>query len=387
MIALYGMDGGRRRAALVRLFACAWPALAAVAFAALPLWERRGPLQALALAGVLASAALLAWRLQGQTGAARDSASSAHMLGADLGQIEDLMGGVLPVWQHHVQAVNTQTDDAVAQLLGSLAALLEQFRAAGFTGGTAPAGEQVTLSLLTLCERELGPVIRCLETVVGSKVVLLDNVRALASATEELQELADEVRKIAAQTNLLAINASIEAARAGAAGRGFAVIAGEVRALSQSSATIGSRMTGRMAEISATMRATLDAASRAAADDGDAIGASSGVVEDVLGHVRELAHAADDMRARGSAIRDEVENLLMALQFQDRIRQILEVVDADMGRLGQALGQAGARALPPLADWLGELESRYTMQDERRGHAAPGQAGQLPAPSDELTFF
>ncbi|SFU56438.1 methyl-accepting chemotaxis protein [Pseudoduganella namucuonensis] len=371
-----GMDG----AAALGVF---WPAALAALFAALPLWQRRGLPEAIALAGVLACSALLAWRLARRAGEAAASDGTALAARATLDGAEQLVGGVLPVWRRHVQAVNAQTEEAVNQLLASFSSLLQQFRTAGFTGADDPANGEITLSLLTLCERELGPVIRCLETVVGSKAGLLEHVRALAEATDELQELADEVRKIAAQTNLLAINASIEAARAGQAGRGFAVIAGEVRTLSQSSATIGARITQRMADISGTMRLTLAAAAKAADDDRDAIGASGGVVDDVLGHVRELAHSADQMRARGNAIRRDVENLLVALQFQDRVRQMLEVVDADMGRLGHDLEQAGAAGLPPLAAWLGELESRYTMEDERRGHAAQP----LPAPGDELTFF
>jgi methyl-accepting chemotaxis protein len=361
--------------------AAGWPGVLALAGAVLAGGLRAGWLAALGSALMLLAAGVLAWRLarQERAGAAAPAAP------APPAELTRLLGGLLPVWRSHVQSVNAQADDAVGQLLANFSSLLEQFRLAGFSGGDR-AGEQVTLSLLTLCERELGPVIHCLENVVASKVGLLDNVRTLAAATGELKDLADDVRKIAAQTNLLAINASIEAARAGTAGRGFAVIAAEVRALSQSSASIGGRITQRMVEIAATMKLTLDAAARAAEDDRAAIDASGSVVEDVLGHVRELAHSADAMRSRGNAIRGDVENLLVALQFQDRIRQILEVVDADMGRLGQTLDADGGPALPPPELWLGQLSERYTMDDERHGHAAGG-APQLAAASEEVTFF
>lgn len=362
-----------------------FPAGLAILFAGLPLCFAANWPAAAAVAGVAACSAWSAWRHASCARAARAQARLVLPARYELEHVHGLLGGVLPVWARHVHSVRQQTDEAVTQLLASFSSLLQQFESAGFTdrAGADGGSKQVTISLLTLCERELGPVIRCLENVVGSKVELLDNVRTLSVATDELTELSEEVRKIAAQTNLLAINASIEAARAGQAGRGFAVIAGEVRQLSMQSAEIGARITRRMGEISGAMGATLEAAARAADHDRDAISSSTNVVEDVLGHVRELARSADEMRAQGNHIRSDVENLLIALQFQDRIRQILEVVEADIGRLEQGVQDGGT--LPALDAWLRQLESQYTMDDERHSH----QGGALPAAGggDEITFF
>ena len=369
-----------------RILSRYWPAAAAPAFAALPL-HQFGVLEGIAITGVAACVLWSAWKHGRQADAATRSVDASLSVRRTLDQTGILLTGVIPVWQRHVQSVKDQTDAAITQLLTGFSSLVDQFRSAGFTAPDDKSSNQVTISLLTLCERELGPVINCLESVVGSKAELLDNVRALSLATGELKELADEVGKIAAQTNLLAINASIEAARAGQAGRGFAVIASEVRKLSHSSADIGGRITQRMADISIAMKFTLDAAAKAADHDRDAITAAGHVVEDVLGHVRELAYSADNMRAEGNNIRNDVESLLIALQFQDRVRQVLEVVDTDMARLQQALGEEKKDAPPTLESWLAELETHYTMDEERHSHATQDNAKTPSAPSDDVTFF
>ena len=298
------------------------------------------------------------------------------------GRLAQTVREVLPAWQHHVTLVRSQTEDAVTQLTGSFALVLEQFDQAGIGAGRSARGAD-TPDLLALCERELGPVVGTLGRVIDGKDAMMGSVRSLAEETRGLSELAGEVGKIAAQTNLLAINAAIEAARAGESGRGFAVVAAEVRKLSQSSAETGRRIVGRVDKVSGLMEQTLRAAEASHRQDKEVVQQSGAVVQEVLQHVRTLGESADTMQRHGTVVRQEVEKLLMAMQFQDRVSQILGSLDQDLQRMRTALETTPPDALPDAQEWLADFAKTYTMadQDHRARCHAPRAGGQAAPPA------
>lgn len=392
--------------------------VSAVLFAGLPLFNHTGALEITAVIGVALVSAGIAWHI-GKSGsgipanAAHQSDNHSAQQPFNAAEMAELLEAVLPVWQRHVGSVKQQTEDGVLQLITSFGSLVTQFDKAGFGGvsGTADSSnEDTTISLLSLCERELQPVIVSLSSIVESKDALLHKVNDLAEVTKELNVMAAEVGQIAAQTNLLAINAAIEAARAGEAGRGFAVVAGEVRKLSQMSAQTGKRIGERVSQIGMIMKQTLEAASTAAENDGKAITVSGDMVKDVLHHVSLLADSAANMRSQGNIIRHDVETLMVALQYQDRVSQILDVIDHDMTRFQEELLQSDGTQWPTREQWMAHLASTYTMDEERNLHdvghqpvktaAGPSRAnlhvpksasqqtaGASAQGSDEVTFF
>ena len=230
--------------------------------------------------------------------------------------------------------------------------------------GQSKVQEDRTIKLLALCERELQPVVQSLTSMIEGKDILLADIRSLAKQTLELQSMAADVGSIAAQTNLLALNAAIEAARAGESGRGFAVVATEVRMLSQRSAETGKRIGERVGQIASIMNATLNKAEDATKQDTNSVSLSGELVEHVLSHVRKLGDSADAMNQHGMVVRDEVEQLLIAMQFQDRVSQILEGAHNNMQLMEQTLQQLAVEGMPSSQEWLQAFNQTSRMDEQ-----------------------
>ena len=167
-----------------------------------------------------------------------------------------------------------------------------------------------------------------------------DALERVSQQGQQIQSVVDTIRGIAEQTNLLALNAAIEAARAGEQGRGFAVVADEVRSLSQ-------RTQASTAQIAGTVDSLRSTVSQAVTLMGAACEQAVTDAESVTG----LGHRLGEIASAVQSVTDTLAQIATAVEEQaataDEVSGNIQQVDQAAGRLLD-----GARAVNQAADTL-----------------------------------
>ena len=170
----------------------------------------------------------------------------------------------------------------------------------------AKAAIEVSSLSVTNMNQTIAAVSDSVEQIQG----IHEKVTVFQDKIEQITNIIDAVKKLANQSNLLALNASIEAARAGEAGRGFAIVAGQVKDLSANTAHSADMVVNYVGELMDSLAELKDLVDRTTAQ-----------LQESNEHVQNSVQDINNMNEHMDLINDRINNIHDAVNTQTTVTQ------------------------------------------------------------------
>jgi methyl-accepting chemotaxis protein len=299
------------------------------------------------LAGKLSGSA------QSLSAASQQMASTSEEAGRAVGEIASAVGEVAQGAERQVRAVEQ------AKL-----ATEEVASASASSATNAQESAQAAVAAREVAEQGAGAVTQASEAmsaVRDSSLHATEAIRALGTKSGRIGGIVETITGIAEQTNLLALNAAIEAARAGEQGRGFAVVADEVRKLAEESRGAAASIAGLIAEIQEETARTVAVVEDGARQTEDGVA----TVEQARESFLALGVSVQDMNER-------VDRIAAAIQ---QIASSSQQVRSDMAEVAAVAEQSSASS---------QQVSASTQQTSASTEQIAASAQELARTAEEL---
>ncbi len=275
----------------------------------------------------------------------RDSAGQVSARVSDLSDSADRVSQS----SYQQNEKSTEAKETVEQLVASIASIAR-------SAENVQHRSQESLARANEGSRSLEVLLTEMDVVERAVKEMADSVNNFVHNTEAITQMTREVKDIAEQTNLLALNAAIEAARAGEQGRGFAVVADEVRKLAEKSARSASEIdavTANLSTQSVAVRRSIEEGLHHLASSQSAVTSVSSVLQAANGSVAEVDHGLDSIASSTDQQR----------RFSGNVEASIEAIAAmareNNGTVEQTAG--AAHDLKRLADGLAAMVGRFKV--------------------------
>lgn len=197
-------------------------------------------------------------------------------------------------------------------------------------------------------------------------------IRMVEESSKKVTEIVSVISQISAQTNLLAMNAAIEAAHAGEAGRGFAVVANEVRSLAESSSKSAKEITVHIKKMLDTVRSGVSLSEKA----GTALSSISTDISATAGLVKQIADAMAEQSSAANEILGSITHLVSDTQsirnnvYEQKRRTDLVRVDVDHNtQTFREIARATKTQSESTQQILASLSDLKEIEDKNAGNA------------------
>ncbi|SDU80573.1 methyl-accepting chemotaxis protein [Pseudomonas sihuiensis] len=271
------------------------------------------------------------------------------------GQLTELVGQVSEQAQRSEQAMGQQrheTDQVATAINEMSAAAHEVAKSAQNAAEAAQQTDREGQAAKSVVDGSIQRIHSLVEDIRSSGVSL-DN---LQQEVLSIVSVLDVIRSIAEQTNLLALNAAIEAARAGEAGRGFAVVADEVRALASRTQQSTQEIQGMIDRLQQGTQQSVTSMRRSS-DAGELTSEQANKAGESLDAIAQLIATINAMNAQIASAAEE--QTAVAEEINRSVHQIAVAVDSVADETER--GAQTARSLAGLGDRLGALVRQFRI--------------------------
>jgi methyl-accepting chemotaxis protein len=203
---------------------------------------------------------------------------------------------------------------------------------------------------------ELKSVMQTMESIKNQTTDLSTTIKNLSESSVQIGEILNVISSIADQTNLLALNAAIEAARAGEAGRGFAVVADEVRKLAEGTQT----STNEIAAIINTLQKDTGIASTEMSKTVDSVALGMDGISQTGTQMGQIVMATSEISSALNNISGEINNQFeMIHDISDNTQGLASGIEESVHAIGEVA--ATVAHLQNQAEGLKQVVSRFKV--------------------------